>query len=166
MSDKTQSGLHRSQQPKNFNFRICEITDHAFADKLFILIGKLQIRHLDVLQIAYFIDSTPPIKATTKVSLHPNRINNTYEKNFEDEFFKLVGQYDLNHHQVLRIARGKKVRTKSSYNASNPEKTQRYINPYTGAILVTGANAPHKLLRIWKDQYGAATIVSWLYDEY
>lgn len=142
--------------------------DHnqEFKDKLFTLIGKLDIRHVDALQIAILITQsqimTTHLKKDTKTK-SPSLGN---IKNFEDDLFNLIGQYNFSHRKVIAILRNKKPHGGSKYKASSPEKTRRYVNPHTGAIIVAKEKSPHKLLRLWREQHGETIMTDWLYDEY
>ncbi|SIP93681.1 histone-like nucleoid-structuring protein, MvaT/MvaU family [Aquipseudomonas alcaligenes] len=85
------------------------------------------------------------------------------EIEFETKLRALLADYNYSLRNVIALLDPNAAKT-----AAAPEKgarreraLKRYKNPNNGEVVETkGGN--HKLLKAWKDQYGAETVESWL----
>ncbi|RJG11029.1 transcriptional regulator [Pseudomonas cavernicola] len=86
------------------------------------------------------------------------------EIEFEEKLKNLMQSYGKNLSGVIAIlqpagARAKPV--KATASGRRPRVLKIYKNPQTGEVVETkGGN--HKVLKAWKEQYGASTVESWL----
>ncbi|WP_153773580.1 histone-like nucleoid-structuring protein, MvaT/MvaU family [Pseudomonas sp. MNR3A] len=89
------------------------------------------------------------------------------EIEFEQKLLGLMKSYDKGLRDIVAILDPKGVKA-SAKNSTSPVKQQRrprvvkvYENPHTGELIETkGGN--HRGLKAWKEQYGAATVESWV----
>lgn len=158
----------KREQTDNIASEATRLANLEFQNQLFYFIGKHQIKHIDILGILRHMNSDRVFENVSQTTAPSATKISDKTRNFEYYFFELIGKYDFSHQEVISIMRNS-CRTPSArvyYNAESPEKTRRYINPHTGAILVAREHTPHKLLRIWRDQYGSDVVDSWIHDEY
>ncbi|MBY8952825.1 transcriptional regulator [Pseudomonas sp. PA-1-2A] len=87
------------------------------------------------------------------------------EIEFEEKLKTLMGKYDKSLRDVIAIL--DPAPRKGGAPAASAPKQRRarvvkvYHNPHTGELIETkGGN--HRGLKAWKEQYGAATVDSWL----
>nr|WP_232233036.1 histone-like nucleoid-structuring protein, MvaT/MvaU family [Pseudomonas putida] len=89
------------------------------------------------------------------------------EIEFEQKLLGLMKSYDKGLRDIVAILDPKGVKA-SAKTSTSPVKQQRrprvvkvYENPHTGELIETkGGN--HRGLKAWKEQYGAATVESWV----
>ncbi|QXI41178.1 DNA binding protein [Pseudomonas wayambapalatensis] len=89
------------------------------------------------------------------------------EIEFEQKLLGLMKSYDKGLRDIVAILDPKSQKASARTSAS-PAKQQRrprvvkvYENPHTGELIETkGGN--HRGLKAWKQQYGAATVESWV----
>ncbi|MFV3317525.1 histone-like nucleoid-structuring protein, MvaT/MvaU family [Pseudomonas sp. NY15374] len=89
------------------------------------------------------------------------------EIEFEQKLLGLMKSYDKGLRDIVAILDPKGVKA-SAKTSTSPAKQQRrprvvkvYENPHTGELIETkGGN--HRGLKAWKEQYGAATVESWV----
>ncbi|MFJ9991976.1 histone-like nucleoid-structuring protein, MvaT/MvaU family [Pseudomonas putida] len=89
------------------------------------------------------------------------------EIEFEQKLLGLMKSYDKGLRDIVAILDPKSLKASAKTSAS-PVKQQRrprvvkvYENPHTGELIETkGGN--HRGLKAWKEQYGAATVESWV----
>ncbi|HGM5578845.1 TPA: histone-like nucleoid-structuring protein, MvaT/MvaU family [Pseudomonas putida] len=90
------------------------------------------------------------------------------EIEFEQKLLGLMKSYDKGLRDIVAILDPKGFKA-SAKTAASPVKQQRrprvvkvYENPHTGELIETkGGN--HRGLKAWKEQYGAATVESWVH---
>lgn len=86
------------------------------------------------------------------------------ELEFEEKLRKLMGEYQKSLRDIINLLDPHP--TKSSLQQAAPKIRRArvvkvYQNPHTGELIETkGGN--HRGLKAWKEQYGAATVDSWL----
>lgn len=87
------------------------------------------------------------------------------EIEFEEQLKKLMANYDKSLRDIISILDpDAPVPTRTHAPAAKPPRKQRslkrYRNPETGEVVETkGGN--HKVLKAWKEKYGAQTVESW-----
>ncbi|MGW7773585.1 histone-like nucleoid-structuring protein, MvaT/MvaU family [Pseudomonas machongensis] len=89
------------------------------------------------------------------------------EIEFEQKLLGLMKSYDKGLRDIVAILDPKGLKA-SAKTSNSPVKQQRrprvvkvYENPHTGELIETkGGN--HRGLKAWKEQYGAATVESWV----
>lgn len=88
------------------------------------------------------------------------------EIEFEKKLRELMEQYDQDLGSVIDLLEPN-TRQSNAKAAPQPTRTRRarqvkvYRNPETGEVVETkGGN--HKVLKAWKEQYGAETVESWI----
>jgi len=89
------------------------------------------------------------------------------EIEFEQKLLGLMKSYDKGLRDIVAILDPKGLKA-SAKTSTSPVKQQRrprvvkvYENPHTGELIETkGGN--HRGLKAWKEQYGAATVESWV----
>src|SRR5690554_4225582 len=85
------------------------------------------------------------------------------EIEFEKKLTALMEQYGKNPRDVIAILDpGNKMAApaKAAAPAKRARRVKRYKNPHNGDVIETkGGN--HKMLKAWKEQYGADTVESW-----
>lgn len=87
------------------------------------------------------------------------------EIEFEEKLRALMAQYNKSLKDVVvildpesKLANGKTNKTGGTKRA---RKVKQYKNPHTGEVIETkGGN--HKVLKEWKEKYGADTVESWV----
>ncbi|PAU66723.1 transcriptional regulator [Pseudomonas sp. PIC25] len=84
---------------------------------------------------------------------------------FESRLRDLLAQYNMSLRNVIEILdpdAGKKRQAAVPAKTTRRERTlKRYKNPNTGEVVETkGGN--HKILKAWKEEFGAETVESWL----
>ena len=86
------------------------------------------------------------------------------ELEFEEKLRKLMGEYQKSLRDVINLLdpqRGKSGLQESATKIRRARVVKVYQNPHTGELIETkGGN--HRGLKAWKEQYGAATVDSWL----
>jgi hypothetical protein len=88
------------------------------------------------------------------------------EIEFEEKLKKLMSSYDKSLKDIIAILDpDAPVPTRSNATTAKPQRKERalkrYKNPETGEVVETkGGN--HKVLKAWKEKYGAQTVESWL----
>lgn len=85
------------------------------------------------------------------------------EFEFEEKLRALMGQYNMNLGGIIEILDPASAAPKTlvSTDKRRARATKVYKNPQTGEIVETkGGN--HKVLKQWKEQYGASVVESWL----
>lgn len=89
------------------------------------------------------------------------------EIEFEQKLLGLMKSYDKGLRDIVAILdpKGLKASTKTSASPGKQHRRPRvvkvYENPHTGELIETkGGN--HRGLKAWKEQYGAATVESWV----
>lgn len=85
------------------------------------------------------------------------------EIEFEQKLLGLMKTYDKGLREIIALLDPKAVSRKTS--AAPKQRRARvvkvYENPHTGELIETkGGN--HRLLKAWKQEYGAGTVDSWL----
>lgn len=83
---------------------------------------------------------------------------------FEEKLRGLMGEYGKSLKDIIGIL-DPQARTPQSKpgaaGARRPRQTKIYRNPHNNEVVETkGGN--HKILKLWKEQYGAETVDSWL----
>jgi hypothetical protein len=86
------------------------------------------------------------------------------EMEFEDKLRALMSKYDKSLRDIVAIldpqTRVAKV-AKQDSGVRRPRQVKRYKNPKNGEIVETkGGN--HKILKAWKEEFGADVVESWL----
>ena len=86
------------------------------------------------------------------------------EMEFEEKLRALMSKYDKGLRDIVAIL---DPQTKTSQlskqdsGARRPRQVKRYKNPKTGEVVETkGGN--HKVLKDWKEEFGAEVVESWL----
>ncbi|MDD0976456.1 histone-like nucleoid-structuring protein, MvaT/MvaU family [Pseudomonas fontis] len=85
---------------------------------------------------------------------------------FEQKLRALLVEYGVGLRQVIELLDPKAGVTRTvTEPKQKPERKPRalkvYLNPHSGEVVETkGGN--HKTLKLWKSQYGASTVESWL----
>ena len=87
------------------------------------------------------------------------------ELEFEEKLLALMQSYDKGLRDIVAILDPEPVSVKSGKAARGPQRRQRavkvYKNPETGEVVETkGGN--HKVLKAWKEKYGAEKVEGWL----
>ena len=87
------------------------------------------------------------------------------EIEFEEKLKTLMGKYDKSLRDVIAILDPAPRKGGAPAAAAPKQRRARvvkvYHNPHTGELIETkGGN--HRGLKAWKEQYGAATVDSWL----
>src|SRR5262245_51049370 len=87
------------------------------------------------------------------------------EIEFETKLRTLLAEYDFSLRNVIAVLdpeAGKSRHVTAPAKAHRRERAlKRYKNPNTGEVVETkGGN--HKILKAWKEEFGAATVESWL----
>ena len=87
------------------------------------------------------------------------------EIEFEEKLKTLMGKYDKSLRDVIAILdpapRKGGAPAAAAPNQRRARVVKVYHNPHTGELIETkGGN--HRGLKAWKEQYGAATVDSWL----
>lgn len=88
----------------------------------------------------------------------------TKELEFEAKFNQLLEEYGFDKKTALRII-APELGQASAATATAPKRRERavkvYKNPHNGDVVETkGGN--HKVLKSWKEEYGADVVESWL----
>lgn len=84
---------------------------------------------------------------------------------FEEKLRALMEEYGVNLRGIIALLDPQGNRAAISTSAERGQRRQRqikvYKNPETGEVVETkGGN--HKVLKAWKEQYGAEKVESWL----
>lgn len=86
------------------------------------------------------------------------------ELEFEEKLRKLMGEYQKSLRDVINLLDphpAKSSRQQAAPKIRRARAVKVYQNPHTGELIETkGGN--HRGLKAWKEQYGAATVDSWL----
>ncbi|ENL6833778.1 DNA binding protein [Pseudomonas aeruginosa] len=84
------------------------------------------------------------------------------EMQFEQELRALMAEYNMNLRQIIQILDPTPASiVQETGRKHRPRKIKIYKNPNTGEVVETkGGN--HRVLRAWKEQYGAKEVDSWL----
>nr|WP_189662287.1 histone-like nucleoid-structuring protein, MvaT/MvaU family [Pseudomonas sp. RW10S2] len=89
------------------------------------------------------------------------------EIEFEQKLLGLMKSYDKGLRDIVAILdpKGQKASARTSASPAKQQRRPRvvkvYENPHTGELIETkGGN--HRGLKAWKQQYGAATVESWV----
>ncbi|MDI2145898.1 DNA binding protein [Pseudomonas sp. ITA] len=84
------------------------------------------------------------------------------EMEFEERLRALMGEYSKSLRDIIKLLAPEKiVLTHDTMPMRKRRATKVYRHPDSGEIVETkGGN--HKLLKAWKQQYGAETVESWL----
>lgn len=87
------------------------------------------------------------------------------EIEFEEKLRALMEDYGVNLRGIIAVLDPQANRTSTPAPAVRGQRRQRqvkvYKNPETGEVVETkGGN--HKVLKTWKEQYGAHTVEGWL----
>ena len=89
------------------------------------------------------------------------------EMEFEQKLLGLMKTYDKGLREIVAILDPKASKAPAKTTGSAPKQHRRprvvkvYENPHTGELIETkGGN--HRGLKAWKEQYGAATVDSWV----
>lgn len=82
------------------------------------------------------------------------------ELELESKLRELMREYGKSEVDIIAILDPNAAQAVKNGNRK-ARRAKRYINPHTDEVVETkGGN--HKLLKQWKDQYGADTVESWL----
>ncbi|WP_043308341.1 histone-like nucleoid-structuring protein, MvaT/MvaU family [Pseudomonas sp. ML96] len=87
------------------------------------------------------------------------------EIEFEEKLRALLGEYGMSLRDVINVLDPQAGRVSPSSSAGRGPRRQRqvkvYKNPENGEVVETkGGN--HKVLKAWKEKYGAEKVESWL----
>ncbi|MBB3105270.1 histone-like nucleoid-structuring protein, MvaT/MvaU family [Azomonas macrocytogenes] len=85
------------------------------------------------------------------------------EMQFETELRALMEKHNQSPQAVIALldSNHRSVPEPKQPVSRKPRSTKRYKNPHTGEIVETkGGN--HKVLKQWKNEYGAETVESWV----
>ncbi|MCP8465002.1 DNA binding protein [Pseudomonas sp. ZM23] len=83
------------------------------------------------------------------------------ELEFKDQLQVLMDQYGMNLRNVIEILDPQGPSEPAPAAQRRSRQLKVYKNPHNGETIETkGGN--HKTLKAWKQQYGAATVESWL----
>ncbi|WP_448647391.1 hypothetical protein [Pseudomonas mohnii] len=137
-----------------------------FEAQLSVIMARYKITYQTVMDLTAVIAPTSLRMATTLPDTSSTQ-EKYRSKTITSDLFSLIEKYDTPYKTVIKLAKkiDKSNTISSKFVAVNPEKTRRYLNPYTGAIIVTKKQTPHKILCAWKLTYGKLTVDSWLVDE-
>lgn len=110
-----------------------------------------------------FSISLEALKAELEKLEQDERLKN--EVAFKEQLEVLMKEFDKSAKDVLELLNPGSASTGMGSSASSGSRRKRklkvYRNPYTGEELKTrGGN--QKVLKTWKDEYGADTVESWL----
>lgn len=88
------------------------------------------------------------------------------EKEFKDRLFELMEEYNRDTNTVIGLLSPSQARDSSAGDKPAKRRKRRlkiYKNPNTGETVQTrGGN--QKRLKAWKEEYGEATVESWLVE--
>ncbi|MCY1543062.1 hypothetical protein D9M68_788560 [compost metagenome] len=86
------------------------------------------------------------------------------EIEFEQKLRKLMDQYGMNLRNIIALIDPqvqRSVAAPAAHGHRRPRQVKVYKNPETGEVVETkGGN--HKVLKEWKEKYGAEKVESWL----
>ncbi len=86
------------------------------------------------------------------------------EMEFEEKLRTLMSEYDKGLRDIIAILDPQTKAGKLSnqnFGSHRPRQVKRYKNPKTGEVVETkGGN--HKVLKAWKEEFGAKVVESWL----
>ncbi|WP_271409129.1 histone-like nucleoid-structuring protein, MvaT/MvaU family [Pseudomonas sp. Q1-7] len=86
------------------------------------------------------------------------------EIEFEEKLRKLMDDYGMNLRNIIALIDPQAQRNVVTPTARSPRRQRQvkvYKNPETGEVVETkGGN--HKILKAWKEKYGAGKVESWL----
>ncbi|MHC8346694.1 histone-like nucleoid-structuring protein, MvaT/MvaU family [Pseudomonas sp. RT6P73] len=84
------------------------------------------------------------------------------EMEFEEKLRALMGQYGKSLRDIIAILDPQRGRVATEVTSVRRVRTVKtYRHPESGEVIQTkGGN--HRLLKAWKQQYGADTVASWL----
>ena len=83
------------------------------------------------------------------------------EMQFEEKLRALMGEYGKSLRDIENLLNPQKAAAPAQRKARNPRKMKVYRNPNDDTVIETkGGN--HKILKQWKEKYGAETVESWL----
>ncbi|MDH0894862.1 MULTISPECIES: histone-like nucleoid-structuring protein, MvaT/MvaU family [unclassified Pseudomonas] len=86
------------------------------------------------------------------------------EIEFEEKLRKLMAEYDVNLRSVIALLDPEASRGAVSVGRGGARRQRQvkvYKNPNTGEVVETkGGN--HRVLKAWKEQYGAEAVDSWI----
>ena len=87
------------------------------------------------------------------------------EIEFEEKLHNLMGEYGVSLRDIISLldpqAHRRSATAAPAFGSRRQRQIKVYKNPETGEVVETkGGN--HKVLKVWKKQYGAATVEGWL----
>jgi hypothetical protein len=86
------------------------------------------------------------------------------EIEFEEKLRKLMAEYDVNLKGLIAMLApqaGSRATVSVASGQRRPRQAKVYKNPETGEVVETkGGN--HKVLKAWKEKYGAQKVEGWL----
>lgn len=86
------------------------------------------------------------------------------EIEFENKLRQLMAKYGVGLKEVIALLDPQRLARPASTESSSPRRERKvkiYKNPKTGEVVETkGGN--HKVLKLWKQEFGADAVESWL----